>query len=103
MITTEQFEAARKVVAAYEDQQYAVDLEQVQREFPIGTEAESRNGWTSGTIYGYGRFGCEVTLKVRNEYGSGHFLSKYAKINRKTYETVSRKSNLQPLRQGRRI
>lgn len=79
MITKEQYKEARRIVAEYEDQEYAAALERIKREWPIGTKVESQNGWTTGTIYGYGRYGNDVTLKVRssNRY-PGHFLAKYA-------------------------
>ena len=81
MITKEQYDDARQIVAEYENQEYAAALERAKREWPIGTKAESPNGWTSGTIYGYDRAGNTVTLKVRAvgvERSAGHFLAKYA-------------------------
>ena len=81
MITKEQYKEARRVVAEYEDQEYAAALERAKREWPIGTKAERQNGWSGGTIYGYGRAGKDVTLKVHTagvKYSAGHFLAKYA-------------------------
>lgn len=80
MITREQYCTAKKIVEIYEDQVYAEHLEQVKKDFPIGCLAESQSGWTHGTVWGYGRVGCEVTLKVDNGYHrAGRFLAKYAK------------------------
>lgn len=79
MITKEQYEAALETVAEYEDQKYATALEQVRRDFPIGSYAESRNGMHRGVVYGYGRAGNEVTLKVRGQYYTNHFFAKSAK------------------------
>lgn len=80
MITREQYCAAKKIVEIYEDQMYAEHLEQVKKDFPIGCLAESQSGWTQGTVWGYGRVGCEVTLKVDNGYHrAGRFLAKCAK------------------------
>lgn len=80
MITKEQYCAAKKIVEIYEDQVYAENLEQVKKDFPIGSLAESKSGWTRGTVWGYGRVGCDATLKVDTGYHrAGRFLAKYAK------------------------
>ncbi|MEI3554170.1 MAG: hypothetical protein V8Q54_05640 [Alistipes senegalensis] len=82
MITKEQYDDARQIVAEYENQEYAAALERAKREWPIGTKAESQDGWSSGIIYGYGRAGNNVTLKVRTvgvKRSAGHFLAKYAR------------------------
>lgn len=82
MITKEQYDDARQIVAEYENQEYAAALERAKREWPIGTKAESQDGWSSGIIYGYGRAGNNVTLKVRAvgvKRSAGHFLAKYAR------------------------
>lgn len=80
MITKEQYQEARRIVAEYENQEYAAALERAKREWPIGTKAECQSGWTKGTIYGYGRAGNDVKLKIRSSNGyAGHFRAKYAK------------------------
>lgn len=80
MITTEQYLKAKKVVQEYEDQEYAAQLEIAEKEFPIGSYAEGQTGWSMGEVWGYGRAGKEVTIKVRrNGHSTGHFFAKYAK------------------------
>ena len=78
MITREQYYAAKKIIEIYEDQVYAEHLEQVKKIFPIGCIAQSRSKWTQGKVWGYGRVGCDVTLKVDNGWHrTGRFLAKY--------------------------
>lgn len=80
MITTEQYLAAKKIVEIYEDQVYEINLEKAKKMFPIGSRAESKSKWTKGTVWGYGRVGCEVILKVDTGWHrAGRFLVKYAK------------------------
>lgn len=79
MITISQYLDAKKIVEQYEDQEYAERLEQAKKDFPIGSHAKGQTGWSSGEVWGYGRAGCDVTIKVRrNGRSSGHFLAKYA-------------------------
>lgn len=79
MITREQYCAAKKIVEIYEDQEYYKRLEQAKKDFPIGSYAKGQTGWSSGEVWGYGRAGNDVTIKVRsNGRSAGHFLAKYA-------------------------
>lgn len=80
MITKEQYLAAKEIVSQFENQEYAERLEQVKKEFPIGSKARGQNGWTYGEVFGYGRAGNDVTLRVRQggRFSAGHFLAKYA-------------------------
>lgn len=79
MITTEQYLAAKKIVEIYEDQVYEINLKQAKEMFPIGSRAESKSRWTKGVVWGYGRVGSEVILKVDTGlHRAGRFLAKYA-------------------------
>ena len=79
MITIDQYLEAKKIIIQYEDQEYYKRLEQAKKDFPIRSYAKGQTGWSSGEVWGYGRAGNEVTIKVRSSGRSaGHFLAKYA-------------------------
>lgn len=69
MITKEQYKEARRVVAEYEDQEYAAALERAREEFPIGTKVKHGIEPIQGVVYGYGRFQTAVMLKIADHNG----------------------------------
>lgn len=69
MITKEQYQEARRIVAEYENQEYAAALERAKREWPIGTKVKHRTEPIQGVVYGYGRFRADVMLKIADHRG----------------------------------
>lgn len=80
MITEEQYQKAFAIVTEYGTQQYNDALEQAKKDFPLGCKVRSKTGWSSGLVYGYGRAGNDVNLKVHwgNRDYSAWFRAKYA-------------------------
>lgn len=69
MITKEQYDDARQIVAEYENQEYAAALERAKNEFPRGSHVKHSETCVRGVVYGYGRFQSDVMLKIADDKG----------------------------------